>query len=249
MIHDAARERAAKMSAMRKLLVLALLVFVPACGGGDSESSDTTNAPTTARATAEVDKARAGRIVLTGADLPGYTEDAATDEDDDPEVDRAFATCVKNDPILTAEPDTNPRTVDGSDFEKTDELSVGSTATIGETEDQAKKAISRLREEGVLDCMGTSFREELAKSVPSGASLRDVSVEKLSVAAAGDESVGLRLVAVLAVRSESVRVTSDITAIRRERAVAFLVTTGVGTSFPEGERTALATKMAGRMGP
>ena len=236
------------MSAMRKILVLALLVLVPACGGGDSEeSSDATTAPTTGRATAEVDKARAGRIVLTGADLPGYTEDASADEDS-PEVDKAFATCVDNDPILTAEPDTNPRTVDGSDFDKTDEMSVSSSATIGETEDQARKAIAQLRGQGVLDCMGRSFREELSESLGAQALLREVSVEKLPVAAAGDESVGLRLLATIGVANQSVRVSSDVTAIRRERAVAFLVTTGVNEPFPEVERTALANKMASRMG-
>lgn len=238
------------MCAMRKIPVLALsvLVLVPACGGGDSKSSKTTSAPTTVRATAEVDKARAGRIVLTGADLPGYTEDASTDVDS-PEVDRAFSACVNNDPILTAEPDTNPRTVDGSDFDKTDEMSVSSTATIGETEYQARAALAQLRQESVPSCMARTFREELGRSIGSEALLRSVDVQNVSVPAAGDESLGLRLLATVGVANQTVRVTSDVTVIRRERAVAFLVTTGVNEPFPEAERTALADKMAARMAP
>jgi hypothetical protein len=235
------------MCAMRKILVLALLVLVPACGGDDSESSETTTAPTTARATAEVDKARAGRIVLTGADLPGYTEDVSAE--DDPEADRVFAACVQNDPVLTAEPGTNPRSVDGSDFDKSDAQSVSSSATIAETEDQARAAMGRLREQGVLDCLGTSFRDELRDTLGSEATLRSVDIDELQVAAVGDESVGLRLVATVAVQGETVRVTSDITAIRRERAVAFLLTNGINSVFPQAERTELANKMAGRMGP
>ena len=232
---------------MRKILVLALLVLVPACGGDDSDSADTTAPPTTARATAELDKARAGRIVLTGADLPGYTEDVSAEED--PAVDEAFAACVENDPVLTADPATNPRTVDGSDFDKSDEQSVSSSAVIAETEDQARAAMGRLREQGVLDCLGTNFREELGETLGSEATLRSVDVDELPVAAAGDESVGLRLVATIGVEGETVRVTADVTAIRRERAVAFLVTNGVNSPFPQAERTDLATKMAGRMGP
>jgi hypothetical protein len=232
---------------MRKILVLALLVLVPACGGDDSDSSDPTTAPTTARATAEVDKARAGRIVLTAADLPGYTEDVSAEED--PEVDEAFAACVENDPVLTAQPGTNPRTVDGSDFDKSDEQSVSSTATIAETEDQARAAMARLRGQGVLDCLRTTFRDELRETLGSEATLRSVEVDELPVSDAGDESVGLRLVATVGVQGQTVRITSDVTAIRRERAVAFLVTNGVNSPFPQAERTGLATKMAGRMGP
>ena len=240
------------MCAVRKIAALALtvLALVPACGGGDddTESSEATTPPTTARATAEVDKARAGRIVLTGADLPGYTEDASTDEDS-PEVDRAFAACVNNDPILTADAATHPRTVEGSDFDKTDELSMSSSATIGETEDQARAALVQLRQEAVPDCLARTFREELSRSIGSEALLRSVDVESLSVPTAGDESVGLRLVAVVGAGGQTVRVTSDVTAIRRERAVALLVTTGVNELFPEPERATLADKMAARMGP
>ncbi len=104
---------------MRKILVLiTTLVLLVGCGGDDdSESAESTTIPPTTRPTAEQDKQRAGRIVLTAADLPGYTEDTSPDEDDD-EVDRAFAACVQNDPVLTAEEPENRRTVDGKDFDK-----------------------------------------------------------------------------------------------------------------------------------
>ena len=233
---------------MRKILVLALLVLLPACGGDDSESSDATTIPPTTRPTVEADKARAGRIVLTAADLPGYTEDTSPEEDSD-EVDRAFAACVQNDPVLTAEEDTNPRTVDGADFDKTDEISVSSSATIAETEEQARAALEQLRQQTVLDCLGTAFRRELATSLDPGVTLRNVSVNNLPVAAAGDEAVGLRILATISAAGQTARVTSDVTAIRRDRAVAFLVTNGVGTPFSESERESLAAKLADRMGP
>jgi hypothetical protein len=235
---------------MRKILVLlTTLVLLVGCGGDDdSESSDSTTIPPTTRPTAELDKQRAGRIVLTAADLPGYTEDTSPDEDDD-EVDRAFAACVQNDPVLTAEEPENPRTVDGKDFDKGDELSVGSSATIAETQEQAQAAIAQLRNQTVLDCLQSAFRRELAASLDPGVTLRNVAVSALPVATAGDEAVGVRVAATLSAAGETVQVTSDVTAIRRERAVAFLVTNGVGNRFSNAEREALALKMADRMAP
>jgi hypothetical protein len=78
--------------------------------------------------------------------------------------------------------------------------------------------------------------------------VRSVNVDDLPVAV-GDEAAGFRLVATVSVRGQTVRVTSDFTAIRRDRAVAYLLTSGVNSPFPQAERTALVTKMAGRMDP
>ena len=233
---------------MRKILVLVLAVLIAGCGGDDSESSDATTIPPTTRPTPEADKARAGRIVLTAADLPGYTEDTEPEEDDD-EVDRAFAACMQNDPVLTAEEGTNPRTVDGGDFERNEELTVGSEATIAETEDQAREALNKVRSPAVLDCFTRTIRTELPKTLDPGVSLRNVAVTSPTVTPVGDESVGLRIALTLSAQGETARLVLDVTIIRRERAVAFLSTTGVNTAFPEAERASLATKMADRMGP
>ena len=235
---------------MRKIVVVVTaLVLLAGCGGDDdSESSRPTTAATSGPPTVEQDKARAGRIVLTAADVPGYTEDTST-EDDDEEIDRAFAGCVQNDPVLTAEEPENPRTVEGREFDKDQAQSVSSTATIAETQEQAQAALAQLRNQTVLNCLESAARRELGRSLGPDASLQDVSVSSLPVATVGDESAGFRIASTLSAEGQAVRVTIDVTAIRRERAVAFLSTTGVRSPFSPSEREALATRIAERMGP
>lgn len=239
---------------MRKVLVLlTTLALLAGCGGDDdSESSesktDSTTAPATTRPTAEQDKQRAGRIVLTAADLPGYTEDTSSDDDDDDEVDRAFAACVQNDPVLTAQEPADPRTVEGKDFEKSAEQQlVSSKASIAETAEQAQAALAQLRNQTVLNCLERAFRPELQKSLDAGDTLNSLNVTTLPVASVGDESVGFRIAATVTTSGQRVPITFDFTIIRRERAVAFLLTTAVARSFSNSERDALASKMADRM--
>lgn len=233
---------------MRRITAVLLVMILWGCGGDDSDSSTTATAPPTTRDPVQVDKERATRIVLTATDLPGYTEDTAPEEEDD-EVDKAFAACLQNDPVLTADEPANPRTVDGKDFEKGEELTVSSKATIAATEDQARTALTQVRSRTVLDCFTRTIRTELPKTLDPGVNLGNVTVTSPAVAPVGDEAVGLRIVLVLSAEGETARVTLDVTIIRRERAVAFLSTNAVNTAFPEAERASLATKLADRMGP
>lgn len=219
---------------MRRLIVVALLALVPACGGSEKPS-------------AAEDKALAQKIVLKEADLPGYTEDAESDDEPEDETDRAFDACMQNDPVLTADSDTNTRTVEGSDFSRGDEVNVSSQATVAESEDQARNALRIVRQQSVRDCLGRSFRDEMGRELDPEVTLEDASVSNLSVAKVGDEATGMRIQATISGGGESLRFTSDITIIRRERAVGFLLTSQLGTPFPESERASLARKMADRM--
>ncbi len=233
---------------MRKILALvAAVALLVGCGGGDDDSAppEGTAAPA-ATPTPEQDRERAGRIVLTAADLPGYTESTSPEEDDE-EIDRAFAGCVQNDPVLTAEEPTDPRTVEGKDFDKSEEQSVSSKATIAETEEQAQAALTQLRNQTVLECLEGAVRRELGASLGPEVTLQSINVSALPVATVGDETVGIRIAATLAAQGQTARVTSDVTVMRRGRAVAFLSTNGVGTPFSNSERDALAQRMAERM--
>ncbi len=231
---------------MRKILALVIAVMLlVGCGGGDgSESSEGNGAAATTLPSVEQDKQLAGRIVLTAADLPGYRE--AREEDDDEGIERAFAGCVQNDTVLTAQEPGDPRTVEGNDFRKGDEQSLGSKATIAETDVQAQAALARLRDQTVLRCLEGAVRREAAASLDPGVTLQTITVSNLPVATVGDDTVGLRIQVTLGVQGQTVPVTSDLTVMRRGRAVAFLFTAGAGT-FPSSERDALATKMAERM--
>jgi len=228
------------------MAVLLLLVALTGCGGDDSSSDTPSTSPPPTRPQAEVDKERAARTLLTAADLPGYTEDTSPDTNQGFEA--AFAGCVNNDPVLTAKAPAHPRTVEGKDFEKGD-LQVGSEATVAETEDQAKAALNQLRSRTVTDCIGRAARTELAKQLDPSITIISLNLTPLPVARAGDEAVGLRFVVTVSAEGETGRGTSDLTIIRRERAVARLNTGATDATFPESERASLATKMADRMAP
>ncbi len=233
---------------MPKLLapVTAVLVLLVGCGGGDDEPASPGGGPQTTVPSAEQDKQLAGRIVLTAADLPGYREDTSP-EGDDEGIERAFAVCVQNDPVLTATEPEHPRTVEGKDFDRAGQQSVSSKVTVAETEAQAQAALAQLRNQTVLDCLEGAVRRELPASLDPGVSVENVSVSTLPVATVGDETVGVRIAVTVAAEGETARVISDVTIIRGGRAVAFLSTNGVGTPFSNSERDALAMKMAERM--
>lgn len=233
---------------MRKIMALALVMVLWGCGDDDSQSSTRATAPPTTRDPVAVDKERATRIVLTAADLPGYTGSTRPEQDAE-QLENAFAACVENDPVILAKETANPRTVHGKDFSKGDALSVRSKATIAETEDQARTAVAKLRSKTVLDCLTRAVRAESTKALDPGITLTSVTVTSLPVASVGDEAVGARILLTLAAQGETVRVSSDVTVIRKERAVAFLSTNGSGTAFPESERASLAAKLADRMAP
>src|SRR5687768_12818183 len=81
------------------LALAAAVLSVSACGGGG-------DAPTVAE-----DKATSERIVLTSADLPGFTMEP--DEPDD-DSSGSFKECVKDNPLLTG--NNKPRSTDGAGF-------------------------------------------------------------------------------------------------------------------------------------
>ena len=228
------------------MAVLLLLVALTGCGGDDSSSDTPSTSPPPTRPQAEVDKERAARTVLTAADLPGYTEDTSPDTQGS---DAAVAKCVKDAAILTAKEATNPRTVEGKKFQKTEETSVISKATVAETEDQAKAALNEVRSKTVVDCIGREARAELVKGLDPGVTITSVTVTVQTVAPVGDEATGVRFAVTLTAQGDTARVMSDTTFIRKDREIAFLTTATVNSSFPESERASLATKMAGRMAP
>ena len=238
------RERAAAL-----LLVTAL--FTAGCGdggGGAESSSQTTVAPTTSTtlSQAQLDKAKAQRIVLTAADLPGYTMDPPEPQDTSTLGSDAGA-CVNNNPVLVQlGNETDPRGALGADYSNPDDVTVGSSVTFADTDDQARSAFTDLSAASFPACFSRTFAAELQKQEPSFTNV-SVNTTRLPAITAGDQSAGFRSVA--QVRSEGVRVTLniDFTFVRVGRAVGEIDTIIVGKQFPPAERLWLATTLAGRM--
>jgi len=230
--------------------LVSVMVLV-GCGDGDDDESSQpgiTVAPTsTTLSQIQLDKQKAQRIVLTATDVPDYTTDAPDSSDEiSPEGQAAFNTCVNNDPLLIAlDSDNDPRGALSPDFSKGDTITIGSSATFAETEDQARAAITTLNAASFPACFQRAIAEELRRD--GTVTNVTVTTTKLPALTVGDQSVGFRSVARFRAGGQSFILNADSTFIRTGRALVLLDFSSVGTAFPAAERSRLATAIAGRM--
>ena len=226
--------------------VTAVLLLV-ACGGDEDSSSPTTVASTsTTLSQVELDKQKAQRGVLTAADLPGFAPDPPDADDQSTDLDAAADACVNNDPVLVRlGEDDDARGARSEDFSRREAESVTSSASFGETDDQARAALTAVGVASFPAC----FSDALATQLGNDPTFTNVSVStaRLPDITAGDQSVGWRSTARARASGRDVTFYLDFTFIRSGRGVAVLSGLGFGTPFPEADRTRLATLMAGRM--
>ncbi len=212
------------------LAVTAAVLSASACGGGDT--------PTVAE-----DKATSERIVLTSADLPGFTLEP--DEPDDDSTG-SFKECVKDNPLLTG--DNKPRSTDGAGFTRDDgNLRVQSGAFVAEKVDEARSAFSDIAAALGGDCL----REGLARTVREGADpgviVRDVTSEPLPELEVADDYAATRLAVPIEAGRERITLHVDMTFLREGRILAGVFTLRAGTPFDDAERTRLVRLLGERV--
>ena len=236
------------LRARRAAAGLSTVVLLAGCGGGDDSATPTTTAApntTTTVARPELDKEKAGRVVLTAADVPGFTADPP-DADDNDTIEQAANACVNNNPVLVRlGEDTDARGAVSPDFRKGEGQTVGSSVTFGETEEEARSAIAALSAPSFAGC----FSEAAAAALRTDPTFSNVTVEttRLPTVAAGDQSIGFRNTIRATVRNIPATFFVDFTFVRRGRAFAVINDLSVSTPFPEADRVRLATTIAGRM--
>ncbi len=235
----------------RRTTVAAALVAVMlmvACGDDEESSSDTT-APTTSTTLSQIqlDEQKAQRVVLTEADLPGYTIDPADPADEtSPEGLAALNACGNNDPLFVQlDKDDDPRGATSPSFSKGDTITVGSSVTFGDNEDQAKATMTAVSAAPFPTCLSRALTAELRRD-PAWTNVT-VSTTKLPAVTAGDQAVGYRSTVRARVGGTAVTFYADTIFIRSGRAIASVDVSSVGAVFPEAERTRLVTAVAGRM--
>ena len=229
---------------------LAAVLVLGGCGDDeDSASSTTTVAPTTSTtlSQAQLDKQKAQRIVLTAADVPGYTVDPPDPSDESSaEFVAAANACANNNAAFTQlGEDTDPRGASSPDFSKDDTLTVSSDVTFTDTDDQARTAIADVSTASFPTCLARAVAAELKKDT----SLTNVTATttKRPAITAGDQNVSYRTVMRFRTQGTNVTVNADTVFIRVGRAVASLDVSSVTTAFPDAEKLRLATLLAGRM--
>jgi hypothetical protein len=239
------------MRAKTAVLGLAAVLLLGGCGDDKDDASSaptTTVAPatTTTLSQAQLDKQKAQRVVLTVADLPGYTVDPPDPSADSPEFEAAANACVNNNPVIVSlGTDNDPRGASSPDFSKGDTLTVSSSVTFAETEDQARTALADLNVASFPACLSRAFTAELRKD-PAFTNV-SVTTTKLPAITAGDQSIGYRVVGKFRTQGTNATVNIDFTFVRVGRAVGNIEDLSVTTAFPAAERLRLATLIAGRM--
>ncbi|MGI9022272.1 MAG: hypothetical protein ACR2HV_03350 [Acidimicrobiales bacterium] len=210
-------------------IAAALLLIGAACGGGGGSKT-----PTVAE-----DRATAERIVLTKADLPGFTEDATDDTSSG--LDKCFGRSQ-----LPGAKD-NPRGVNGTDYTKDrGTLRVQSSAGIAEKEVEATQMFSDFEAALSSQCLKDALKANVEASTP-GLRAGEVTSAPLPDPGVTDDSVATRLTIPISVDGERLSLVVDIMFLRQGRALATFSTLGQDTPFPEAERTRLVALVGERM--
>ena len=226
---------------------IAAAVLLMGCGDDESASPATTVAPatTTTLSQTELDRQKAQRIVLTAADLPGYTAEPPDPVEGSDRLEEEAAPCFNNNRLIVRVGQPSDQRGASADFRKGDGVSVGSAVTFAETEDEARAALTDIGAASFPACFSRVLTADL-QGTP-GVSNVSATTTRLPALAVGDQSVGYRSVVKARSNGTAVTINLDFTFIRTGRAVAVLDDNSLGTPFPASERGRLATALAGRM--
>ena len=227
---------------------IAAATLLVACGDDKPSASSTTVPPDTPTtiSQADADRQKARRVVLTAADLPGFTQDAPEPGDESADLEAAANACVGNNPLLVRLGEADDRRGARSPhFSKGDAVGIGNDVTFGESEDEARAAIAAVGGSTFPACFASALAAELRKDP----TLNDVGVNTFHLVSlsVGDQSVGYRCVARARARGAPLTFNFDFTFIRSGRGVAVLSDFAVNGTFPEPDRARLATTIADRM--
>lgn len=227
---------------------MAAALLLMGCGDGEPASPATTVAPatTTTLSQVELDRQKAQRIVLTAADLPGFTPDPPDPIEGSDRLEEEAAPCFNNNRLIVRVGQaSDQRGASSPDFRKGDGMSVGSGVTFADTEDEARAALTDIGAASFPACFSRVLTADL-QGAP-GVTNVATTTTRLPAPAVGDQSVGYRSVVKARFNGTAVTFNLDFTFIRTGRAVAVLDDFSSGAPFPAAERSRLAMALASRM--
>ena len=223
-------------------------ILLVGCGDDESGAPAPSGTPTTVAPTSttlsqiQLDDQKAQRIVLTAADVPGFTME--TPEPDD--SDYLPGACFNgNAVLLRIGRDDDPRGALSPDFTDSQDATVGSAVSFAETEDEARAAFTALSAPSFTTCFGAEFAKEL-DSQPEFSNVT-ATVTRLPALAVGDQSIGYRTTVKARYTGVAVTTYFDFVFVRAGRAVAVVDAVATGTPFSNAGRTRLVTAVAGRL--
>jgi hypothetical protein len=232
------------------LVVTAVLLLGACSDNGESSAPAPAPATTTTIAQAELDEQKAPRVVLTAADLPGFTQDPpeSDEEESSPDLEEAATACFNNDPLLLRlGEDDDPRGASSPDFSRGETTTVSSAVTFGESEDEARASMAALDASSFPGCFSNALRVALREEDAATFGNATVNTARLPATTAGDQTLGYRSTIRTTVRGQTITFYVDFSFTRSGRGLSVLTLFNIGTPFADAERTRLVTLVAGRM--
>ena len=214
-------------------LALAMALALGACG---SDGGDEVPSP-------QEDRARAERIVLTDADLPGL---ARQDDDDADDEDDPFRKCLNDNQVLV-DLGEGPRSAEAT-FGDAEETVVRSSAVnLAENDDDAEAAFDEVERPTFVGCFEDAIATGFDEGIGESANLENLEVDELSVDEYGDETVAYRATVDVVAAQERLSLAFDYVFFRVDRAIAVLFSFDVGQTFDEADRNRLSEVLTDRM--
>ena len=232
---------------MRRIVGAGLVVMLMAACGGDQKSSTTAAPTSTTLSQAQLDDQKAQGIVLTTADVPGYTVETP----DPDEANLLPEACFNgNALLLRIGRDDDPRGALSQNFTDSKDASVGSAVTFAETVEEASAAMAILNAPSFPTCFAADFAKELRKQ-PEFTNVT-ATTTRLPALAVGDQSVGYRTTVKSRYTGTALTTYFDFVFVRSGRGFAVVdavasVAGSSGTAFPNAERIRLVTAVANRL--
>lgn len=232
-------------------LLLAAVLGLAACGGGDGDDGDeaggeqttTTDAGADSGDEAGSDQELADSLVLVASDLPaGFAE--TTDDFEDDAEDDPLGRCLGDGAEVLED---NSAKAESRDFEDETGLAT-SGAAVFRSEDDARQAIEVVRSADLRQCLRDAFVEGVEESAAEeGGEPPDVQVDvgELSFPDVGDEVVAFRAALSFTVAGQEIDFPFDVVFVRSDRSIGFYVFGNLGEPFPtEDAQAAIESALA-----
>ncbi len=214
-------------------VALTLALALGACGGGGGGDVPGT----------QEDKARAERIVLTDADLPGL---ARQDDDDADDESDPFRKCLNDNQVLV-DLGEGPRSAEATFGDAAETVVRSSAVNLAENDDDAKAAFDEVERPTFVGCFEDAITTGFEEGIGESANLENLKVDELSVDKFGDETVAYRATVDVVAAQEKLSLAFDYVFFRVDRAIAVLFSFDVGQKFDEAERNRLSEVLTDRM--
>ena len=236
------------------MLVLVLVLWAAACGGGRGRSGGPTTTtpvalgPVTTSAgdvgqppPASPDQARSQAVVLTAGDLGPDFQSTAHDTSSGT---KAFSDCGAGNSVLVDA--TYPTEADSDDYERIapgQTVDVTSSARVAPDVGSAQQAAAIVATPRFPGCLADSLEATLA----SAGTVESVRPSTLRVPVRLDDAVGVRVTVTVKAGQVTQDISVDLVFLRKDRALAYVAVTTISGAPDDGLRDRLVQAMAGRM--